>query len=471
MTTAQVAAIETRDVAVISTSQVAALTTAGTAALTTAQVQALTTAGVVALKTTQVAALTTDQVAALTTAQVTVLTTTGLAAMTTAQVVALETRDVAVLLTTQVRALTTSQISVLTTDQVAALTTAQIESLTTMQTAAITTTQVSHLTLGTPIILDLDGNGVQTLGIQAGVKFDLFADGNSVRTGWVSGGDGLLVLDRNGDGQVKDGSELFGSSTTLANGQRAADGYAALRELDSNQDGVISQDDTAFADLRLWVDGNSDGVSASGELRTLESLGVASINLQTTVGVQTDNGNLVGLTSSYQSTDGSTHAAADVWFLAGKSDSSPEAVDEAIAALAANSPPIAEAASPAPVAAPVADTPAEEAVAPAAVPDAKADLRTRVSSLAQAISQFSENGASQEIQKTSSLDLSGSLLASGSTVSLAAASMADVMKQFDANGNLVAKPGTTAGSATKSLNLPGLPDPSNGGFLTTGGSR
>jgi hypothetical protein len=68
--------------------------------------------------------------------------------------------------------------------------------------------------------------------IAAGVKFDLFADGNSVRTGWVSSGDGLLVLDRNADGQVNDGSELFGSSTTLASGERAADGYVALRELD-----------------------------------------------------------------------------------------------------------------------------------------------------------------------------------------------------------------------------------------------
>ncbi len=77
----------------------------------------------------------------------------------------------------------------------------------------------------------------------------------------------------------------------------------------------------------------------------------------------------------------------------------------------------------------------------------------------------------KETQNVSSLDLSGSLASANSVVSMGAASMADVMKQFDANGNMLAKPGTTAVSPTKSLNLPGLQDPSNGGFLTTGGSK
>jgi len=469
MSTAQVAAIETADVVVLKTSQVAALTTAGVAALTTAQVQALTTGAVVALRSTQVAALTTEQVAALTTAQVVVLSTTGLAAMSTAQVAALETRDVAALRTTQIRALTTSQIGALTTSQVAALRTAQVEALTTTQTAAITTAQISHLTLGTPIILDLDGNGVQTIGIQAGVKFDLFADGNSVRTGWVAGGDGLLVMDRNADGVINDGSELFGSSTTLASGQRAADGYVALRELDSNQDGVIDRNDFAFADLRLWVDGNSDGVNGSGELHTLDTMGVASISLDAVAGTQKDNGNLIGLTSTYQRTDGEIRAAADVWFVAGRSDSTAEAVDAAIAALV--EPDGAPEPGASGVEVLVKESQVPDPVAPAGVVDTKADLRSRVSSLAQAITQFSETGAIQDVQKTSTLDLSGTLVASGSSVSLAAASMADVMKQFDANGNMIAEPAMVATAGPQSLKLPGLQDPMGGGYLTTGGSK
>ena len=112
----------------------------------------------------------------------------------------------------------------------------------------MSTTQIAALvTLSTPIILDLDGNGVQTMSYSSGVKFDLFAQGQEVQTGWVSSGDGLLVLDRNHDGQINDGSELFGSSTTLASGAKAEDGYQALSELDSNLDGVISQEDEGFS--------------------------------------------------------------------------------------------------------------------------------------------------------------------------------------------------------------------------------
>jgi hypothetical protein len=129
--------------------------------------------------------------------------------------------------------------------------------------------------------------------------------------------------------------------------------------------------------------------------------------------------------------------------------------------------PVAAAAAPAPATEPAIPDP----LAPAGVPDAKADLRTRVSSLAQAITQFSETGVTREMAKTSSLDLSGTLVASTSPVSLAAASMADVMKQFDANGNLVAKPGSTASTATRPIGLPGLPDPSSSGYLSTGGSK
>jgi hypothetical protein len=166
----------------------------------------------------------------------------------------------------------------------------------------------------TPIVLDLNGDGVHTLAMAAGVQFDLLANGSKVQTGWVGSGDGLLALDRNHDGSIGDGSELFGSSTLLANGQRASDGYAALGELDANHDGVISSADAAFGDLRVWVDGNADGVSAAGELRTLADLGITEISVNATAGDSVDNGNILGLTSSFRTADGSSHAAADVWF-------------------------------------------------------------------------------------------------------------------------------------------------------------
>jgi hypothetical protein len=140
------------------------------------------------------------------------------------------------------------------------------------------------------------------------------ASGQKVKTGWVSAADGLLAMDRNHDGLINDGSELFGSATRLTDGSRAKDGYQALAQLDSNHDGQIDKSDAAFGALDIWVDGNSDAVSQSGEIHTLASLGITSLSLNTTAGDALNQGNILGLNSSYQSSDGSTHAASDVWF-------------------------------------------------------------------------------------------------------------------------------------------------------------
>ncbi|MBK6559925.1 MAG: hypothetical protein IPG16_22950 [Comamonadaceae bacterium] len=74
----------------------------------------------------------------------------------------------------------------------------------------------------TPLVLDLNGDGITTQSISAGTEFDLLAGGRKIHTGWVSGGDGLLVLDRNHDGVINDGSELFGEATRLSSGETAA---------------------------------------------------------------------------------------------------------------------------------------------------------------------------------------------------------------------------------------------------------
>jgi hypothetical protein len=146
------------------------------------------------------------------------------------------------------------------------------------------------------------------------VNFDLLANGQPVQTGWVGSGDGLLVLDLNQDGSINDGSELFGTSTVLADGSKAVDGYQALAQLDTNQDGIISSADAQFARLGVWVDGNADAQTGTGEVKTLADLNIAQLSLNARVTTDFNNGNLVGLTSSYQTTDGVTHTAADVWF-------------------------------------------------------------------------------------------------------------------------------------------------------------
>jgi hypothetical protein len=149
------------------------------------------------------------------------------------------------------------------------------------------------------------------------VQFDIYATGNKVSTGWVGNGDGLLVMDRNGNGTIDDGSELFGSSVTLADGSKATDGYQALSALDTNGDGVIDSKDTAFSKLEVWVDSNGDGISEAGELTTLSQRGITSLSLKDTATSANNNGNWVGLTSNFTTSDGATHDMADVWFSTG----------------------------------------------------------------------------------------------------------------------------------------------------------
>ncbi|MDR2549748.1 MAG: hypothetical protein LBD10_06090 [Desulfobulbus sp.] len=151
-----------------------------------------------------------------------------------------------------------------------------------------------------PLALDLDGDGIETVGILGAstVLFDHDGDGIKTGTGWLKGDDGWLVLDRNHNGSIDNGSELFGVDTVLANGQKATDGFAALRELDSNLDGKFDGQDALYGAVRVWQDANQDGISQAGELKTLAELGVTGIDLATKSATRNlGNGNIQTLTA------------------------------------------------------------------------------------------------------------------------------------------------------------------------------
>ena len=98
-----------------------------------------------------------------------------------------------------------------------------------------------------PLVLDLDGDGVETNEENSTVHFDHDNNGFAESTGWVGKDDGLLVRDLNNNGKIDNGTELFGNNTTLNNGQKAANGFEALADLDSNNDGIFNNQDTAWA--------------------------------------------------------------------------------------------------------------------------------------------------------------------------------------------------------------------------------
>ncbi|AKM92950.1 Cyclolysin [Neisseria meningitidis M0579] len=166
-----------------------------------------------------------------------------------------------------------------------------------------------------PLALDLDGDGIETVAAKgfSGSLFDHNGNGIHTATGWVSADDGLLVRDLNGNGIIDNGAELFGDNTKLADGSFAKHGYAALAELDSNGDNIINAADAAFQSLRVWQDLNQDGISQTNELRTLEELGIQSLDLAyKDVNKNLGNGNTLAQQGSYTKTNGTTAKMGDL---------------------------------------------------------------------------------------------------------------------------------------------------------------
>ena len=164
-----------------------------------------------------------------------------------------------------------------------------------------------------PLTLDLDSDGLETLPVSAGVLFDHDADGIVTGTGWVYRDDGLLVWDRNGNGLIDSGRELFGDSTLKSNGQLAVDGFDALADLDANADGKVDGLDPNFANLRVWRDLDQDGITDAGELSSLSSLGIAGFNTAKTANNQVlPDGNRIADLGTYIKSDGSSATMGDV---------------------------------------------------------------------------------------------------------------------------------------------------------------
>ncbi len=135
-----------------------------------------------------------------------------------------------------------------------------------------------------PVLLDLQRNGFHLSGPDPGVHFDIDADGSPDEIAWTEAGgdDAFLCWDRNRNGVIDDGRELFGYATPLTTGGPAEIGYRALAELDQpayggNGDGRIDLDDPAFQELCAWVDGNRDGVSQPAEIHALGEVGVVAL--------------------------------------------------------------------------------------------------------------------------------------------------------------------------------------------------
>ena len=143
----------------------------------------------------------------------------------------------------------------------------------------------ANISLYDPIALGLNANGkIDTLSLDNGVFFDHNGDKIAFKSSWVNSSDGILARDIDGDGKITSGAELFGNKSKSNNhysytNPNAKDGFEALKEPDSNNDGIISNLDENFDKLQIWQDSNSNGVSETNELKSLSELGIESLNL------------------------------------------------------------------------------------------------------------------------------------------------------------------------------------------------
>jgi VCBS repeat-containing protein len=175
---------------------------------------------------------------------------------------------------------------------------------------AATNLSVTITALAPPIAVDLDGDGVEFVSNAAGVSFDYNGDGIAETTAWVGADDGLLAIDKNGDGKVNNGAELVFGGAGLSDLQGLAATY------DSNGDGKLDATDAEFTKFGIWQDANSNGVTDAGEFRSLIGEGIISIALTSDGRAYTAANGQVQVKGEalYTRADGSTGKLADAAF-------------------------------------------------------------------------------------------------------------------------------------------------------------
>uniref|UniRef100_UPI00262127CC SdrD B-like domain-containing protein n=1 Tax=Mastigocoleus sp. MO_188.B34 TaxID=3036635 RepID=UPI00262127CC len=158
-----------------------------------------------------------------------------------------------------------------------------------------------------PIALDLNGDGVQTtaMGTTAGT-FDLLGNGSPIESGWLSSEDAFLAVDNNGNGTIDDISELFGGNV--------GEGFAKLATYDTDGDGLIGQEEILTGGLLLWQDSNENHSTDEGELISLGSQGIVSLNTSYAETPVYQNGNVLIEHGSATRADGSQIDMVDAYF-------------------------------------------------------------------------------------------------------------------------------------------------------------
>lgn len=148
-----------------------------------------------------------------------------------------------------------------------------------------------------PLIIDMGQDGIHLGAAGIGIEYDFFGEGFMSSVQWVeqNGNDAFLALDHNGNGEIDNGSELFGRGLLLGSTQRASHGFVELRQYDlpfngGNFDGVIDAQDGVWGELLLWTDLNADGLSTPDELMLLSDSDITQLPVDAKENARRDAG-------------------------------------------------------------------------------------------------------------------------------------------------------------------------------------
>ena len=186
-----------------------------------------------------------------------------------------------------------------------------------------------------PIIIDLNKNGITSTKLNNTIYFDHDNNNFKEASSWIDKGDTFLALDKNSNGLIDNGNELFGNHT-ISNtrfkytNNKATNGYEALKAYDLNGDNVIDSKDEIYDKLLLWKDSNQNAITDKGELIKLKDSGIVSIDLNYKNTNTDEKGNTIKQSSTITFEDGFTTIANDVWFKVNLDKTKHISIDEMI---------------------------------------------------------------------------------------------------------------------------------------------
>ncbi len=154
-----------------------------------------------------------------------------------------------------------------------------------------------------PLAFDLNGNGIETTGVSSGIEFDIDGDGKKEQTSFISGGDAFLAYDKNGNGLIDNGKELFGDQNGAKNG------YEELAKYDDNKDGLIDRNDAIYSDLKLVSVGEDNKLKTSSlSEQKIESIDLGYSNQHQAINYYDS----IEQTSKFTRSDGTKGDTADI---------------------------------------------------------------------------------------------------------------------------------------------------------------